>query len=366
QNLLEGIRQHQTNLRVFVGATAIGYYGYSESMVFTEDSPAGEGFVSELCVKWENEEQKIRQFVHDVKLAQIRIGVVFGKGGGFLKEVVPVFQKNLGAPLGSGEQKLSWIDLEDLVEILALSLENPKFHGVINAVAPEAKSNRQWSKLLANELKVSLLPAAPASALKLAFGEMSELLLKGSEVKPLRLEGLGFQWKHPSIESSFQKVLGKPALGEVELVFEQWVPHKREGVFPFFESESNLEVITPPWLKFKVLKKSTEQIQKGTLIDYELRLRGLPLHWRTEITDWKQNERFVDEQVRGPYDKWHHVHEFETLGVGTLLRDRVTYKVPIGVLGRWVAGPFVKNDVEKIFSYRQKVIYQKFGAPQGD
>jgi ligand-binding SRPBCC domain-containing protein len=133
-------------------------------------------------------------------------------------------------------------------------------------------------------------------------------------------------------------------------------------VFSFFSEASNLEKITPPWLHFRILSQSTPKIEKGTLIDYRLRLHGIPIKWRTLIADWNPTHDFVDTQLKGPYKLWHHTHIFEAQNGGVLMTDRVKYQVPLGTLGRWAAGNFVKKDIEEIFRYRKEIITKFFGA----
>lgn len=149
-----------------------------------------------------------------------------------------------------------------------------------------------------------------------------------------------------------------------ERVFEssQWLGRPLAEVFDFFSSENNLEAITPPWLNFRVLGKSTERIERGTLIDYRLRISGIPFRWRTEIEIWEPGRVFVDNQVRGPYARWHHTHTFTAENGGTRMDDRVIYRLPFGRLGDLVAGWKVRRQVEEIFTYRRKIIEQRFSG----
>ncbi len=154
--------------------------------------------------------------------------------------------------------------------------------------------------------------------------------------------------------------------GEHVLEAEQWVPRPVSEVFEFFSLETNLEILTPDILNFKVLGKSTEKIGEGTLIDYRLKIRGIPARWQTRIECWEPGVRFVDNQLRGPYALWHHTHTFEARTVngvsGTFMRDRVRFRLPLGWLGNLVAGTFVKRDVRKIFEHRVATIERLFGS----
>ena len=113
---------------------------------------------------------------------------------------------------------------------------------------------------------------------------------------------------------------------------EVWIPHPRTEVFEFFSRAENLEALTPPWLHFSILSPAPIEMQAGTRIRYRLRLHGIPLRWESEITAWEPPHRFVDEQRRGPYDRWIHEHEFEDNEEGTTIRDTVQYSLPGGLL----------------------------------
>lgn len=141
---------------------------------------------------------------------------------------------------------------------------------------------------------------------------------------------------------------------------ELWLPQPRQMVFSFFADARNLEAITPPWLNFQIQTTTPVEMREGTLIDYRLRIHGIPLRWRSEITAWDPPSRFVDEQRLGPYRQWIHTHEFEERDGGTLCRDHVAYAVPGGALLNWL---FIRRDVERIFAYRQAALRRQ--VPEG-
>jgi len=144
-----------------------------------------------------------------------------------------------------------------------------------------------------------------------------------------------------------------------QLQTELWLPAPLEQVFPFFADAHNLEALTPPWLSFELLTPGPLEMRKGLTLDSKLRVRGLPLRWRSEITAWEPPHRFVDEQRKGPYRLWVHEHAFEARDGGTLVRDRVNYAVPGGSLvQRWLVGP----DLDRIFAYRRRHLEARFGA----
>jgi ligand-binding SRPBCC domain-containing protein len=140
---------------------------------------------------------------------------------------------------------------------------------------------------------------------------------------------------------------------------EMILPQPPDVVFPFFADARNLQLITPPWLGFEIVPPVPESVAAGTLIDYRIRLHGIPIRWRTAITAWEPPFRFVDEQLRGPYRRWIHEHTFEPCDGGTLCRDRVRYAVTGGAL---VDALFVRPEVRKIFDFRRRKLGELFGA----
>ena len=134
-----------------------------------------------------------------------------------------------------------------------------------------------------------------------------------------------------------------------------------DEVFSFFQDAHNLEALTPDFLKFEVLTPKPVEMRTGALIDYRIRLRGIPLRWRTEITDWNPPHSFVDQQLRGPYRQWHHTHEFVAQDGGTLCTDRVRYRVFGGAL---IQRLFVRSDVDRIFRYRLERMRELFPAKE--
>jgi ligand-binding SRPBCC domain-containing protein len=130
-----------------------------------------------------------------------------------------------------------------------------------------------------------------------------------------------------------------------------------DDVFEFFSSAQNLEQITPPWLNFSIVSELPSELKQGSLIDYRLRLHGIPIRWQSEIAAWDPPHRFVDRQVRGPYLLWHHEHIFTPYAQGTCCEDVVHYAVPGGRLAHWL---LVRRDLLKIFRYRAEQLQARF------
>jgi ligand-binding SRPBCC domain-containing protein len=136
-----------------------------------------------------------------------------------------------------------------------------------------------------------------------------------------------------------------------------WLKQSRDRVFKFFADPHNLERLTPPWLHFEILTAPDITIRQGTLLDYRLRLRGIPLRWQSEISVWQPPHQFVDRQIKGPYKLWVHEHTFAEQDNGTVVGDYVEYAVAGGPL---VQKFFVAPDLEQIFQYRYRVLQNLF------
>jgi uncharacterized protein (TIGR01777 family) len=337
--------------RVLVSASAIGWYGDRGDASLYEGTSPGSGFLADVCRDWERAVFDAR--VLDVRTVALRIGVVLGCDGGALKPLLPLFRLGLGGRVGSGRQWLSWIHLDDLVALLRFAMESPQISGPINAVAPEPVTNATFAAALGRALHRPASLPVPAAALRLVLGEMSSVLLASQRVRPRSAERLGFTFRHLTLRSALEELCAEPGH---ELVLEQRIDRRPEQVFPFFADPTNLEKITPDFLRFRVLRSTTREIGDGTLIDYALHLHGLPLRWQSRIETWKPDRVFVDVQTRGPYALWHHTHEFEPDGSGTVIRDRVRYRLPFGALGDLVAGWMVRRDLQAVFDFRRQRI----------
>ena len=138
-----------------------------------------------------------------------------------------------------------------------------------------------------------------------------------------------------------------------------------DRVFAFFKDPRNLEMITPPWLGFRIMSTSDDVVQHGTRIRYHLRLHGIPMSWESRITEFDENAHFADEQIRGPYARWFHRHSFRAVDGGVEMTDDVEYRLPFGPLGRLVHWLIVRHQVRAIFDYRSTAIAAQFGADGG-
>ena len=141
----------------------------------------------------------------------------------------------------------------------------------------------------------------------------------------------------------------------------QYLEHPLEQVFEFFAAARNLERITPSWLSFEVLSPEPVQMAVGTLIDYRLRLHGVPLGWTSQIEVWEPGRQFVDRALRGPFALWHHRHRFAAAGDGTIVGDEVHYALPFAALGELAHPVFVARDLDRIFTHRHETVARILG-----
>lgn len=140
----------------------------------------------------------------------------------------------------------------------------------------------------------------------------------------------------------------------------QRVPVPIEAAFAFYGDERNLEPLTPPWLHFEVTTPRPIAMAGGALLEYRLRLHGVPIHWRTRIDAWEPPTRFTDFQEKGPYSLWEHTHTFESDGDGaTIIRDSVRYAIPFGPIGSLAHRLFVRRDLERIFDFRRDAVSER-------
>ena len=196
--------------KTLVCASAVGYYGDRGADLLTEESPAGTGFLSEVCREWEAAAEPAAQ--KGIRVVHLRIGVVLTPAGGALARMLPPFRAGLGGTLGSGRQYVSWVALDDLPGIVLHVLANGDLRGPVNAVAPCPVTNREFTGALGKVLSRPTLFPVPAFALRLAVGgEMADaLLLASARVVPRRLEETGYRFRFPELHGALRHLLGKP------------------------------------------------------------------------------------------------------------------------------------------------------------
>jgi uncharacterized protein (TIGR01777 family) len=198
---------HQVN--TFVSASAIGVYGFGlTNEVFTEESKPGNDFLAGVVTAWEREVQAVQSL--GIRTVILRIGIVLSTEGGALKEMAKPVRYGLGAPLDTGRQVMSWIHLDDLCRMFLFALEQEAIAGVYNASGVQPVTNKQFTQAVARVLKKPLwLPAVPAFVLKLALGEMAEMVLNGSIVSSEKIQRAGFSFRFTDLRSALVDLFGK-------------------------------------------------------------------------------------------------------------------------------------------------------------
>lgn len=361
RRLVRAVLDHGAAVATFVQGSASGFYGERGDERLSAPSTKGQGFLADVVQAWESELLPLATQRPQLRVPVVRTGIVLARQGGALAEMLPLFRVGAAGRLGSGRQWMSWIHLDDIVALFLHALDAAP-SGILEGAAPQPATNRQFTAALCRSLGVIENLPAPSLAIRALFGERAAIVLGSTRLEPLATQASGFRFRFETVEQALADLLA-PLRGGVRLrVWEQWLPQAPQALWPFFCEPGNLEAITPPFLAFRVLGMSTPAIDAGTLIDYRLRLNGIPIRWQTRIDTWDPPRRFVDLQAKGPYALWHHTHDFVPMQGGTLMRDIVRYRLPAGWLGALVGGRKVDRDVERIFEFRSREIDERFGA----
>ena len=203
--LVEGIRAAEPRPRALVSSSAIGYYGDAGDRLLDEDTPPATDFLAQVCVAWEREAEAAAEL--GLRVTRVRQAVVLDKHGGALSKMLPPFRLGVGGPVAGGRQYLSWIHLDDVVAIMLLALDDDSLSGALNAAAPEAVTNADFSKALGRALRRPAVAPVPGFALKLLYGDMAQLVTKSQRVVPRRLQELGFEHRHPQLDEALRLAL---------------------------------------------------------------------------------------------------------------------------------------------------------------
>lgn len=205
RSLVEAITQArtetQTKPQVLVSASAIGYYGTSESASFDESSPPGEDFLAEVCQQWEAAAKGIPE---ELRLVILRLGIVLDNGGAVAK-MLPAFRAFAGGPIGTGRQWFSWIDREDLVSLIVQALTDDQMQGTFNATSPNPVTMKQMTDTLGSVMGRPAWMPVPGFALELLLGEGAKVVLEGQKVLPKATQKSGFEFQYPELKESLQR-----------------------------------------------------------------------------------------------------------------------------------------------------------------
>jgi uncharacterized protein (TIGR01777 family) len=207
KQFLAALAQHGHRVKAYVSASAIGYYGTSESATFVEESPPGDDFLAHVCAAWEAQARGAEEF--GMRVTIVRTGVVLGRDGGALAKMLPAFRAGVGGIVGSGRQWISWVHVDDLVGIFMMALDGPG--GVLNATAPNPVTNAELTQTLAAVLHRPAVVPVPAVALRLMLGEAAGVLLTGQRVLPRRTLELGYRFAFPELRPALEHLLANRA-----------------------------------------------------------------------------------------------------------------------------------------------------------
>jgi hypothetical protein len=373
EQLVRAMAEAKSCPRVFMSGSAVGYYGDRADERLTEASSGGDDFLARLCRRWERAAQDAERL--GVRVVLLRTGVVLGRAGGALAQMLPPFQVGVGGPIGSGMQYLPWIHLHDLVKVIAVALVDERYRGPVNGVAPEQATSRTFARALGRALHRPALLPVPALALKAIFGEAATVLLASQRVDSRVLQEHQFSFDFPTLDSALEDIVGGASVtiapassrpegagaARYELRARTVIEAPLEETFAFFSKAANLGVITPAAMRFAI-QGQVPPMATGAVIDYRVRVGPLPVHWRTRITSWEPGRCFADLQEQGPYRFWWHEHTFQADGSRTVMEDRVYYTPPLGLVGRLANRVFIRSTLRKIFQYRGDVIRLRFGV----
>jgi uncharacterized protein (TIGR01777 family) len=209
RNVVEALRSRKGKETHLFSTSAVGYYGYHGDEVLEEDEPAGRDFLAQVALDWETEALKAREF--GARVVITRFGLVVGRRGGVVSQLLPLFKLYLGSPLGSGQQWFSWIHEADLANAILHLLASKQIDGPVNCTSPHPVRNTELTHTLAEVLgKRVLVPFVPGFVLKIALGEFADVVLEGQRVIPGKLLRDGFEFRHPTLRQALEDVLTAP------------------------------------------------------------------------------------------------------------------------------------------------------------
>jgi uncharacterized protein len=205
RRLVDALARLPERPAVLVCASATGFYGSRGDEVLTEDSAPGSGFLADVCVEWERAARSAEEL--GIRTVQVRTGLVLGPGGGALDRMLPAFRLGAGGKLGTGQQWMSWIGLDDLVDLMRFAMDNASASGPLNGTSPNPVRNSEFTAKLAGMLRRPAFVSVPGFALKTLLGEMANILLESQRVLPERALAAGFRFRYPGFEDALQHAL---------------------------------------------------------------------------------------------------------------------------------------------------------------
>ena len=383
--IADQIKKSSNPPRVFISASAIGYYGDRGDSNLPESTGQGDGFLAGLCDAWEK--AALTASSPSTRVCVLRLGVVLGREGGILSRLSPIFQCGLGLYPGNGAQFMSWIHIWDVVRIIKFCMEDDNIQGPINCVSPEQVTAKGFTKEMNRVTKCKTTSSIPRPLLTLLLGEAATVLTASQKVEPTKLMSSGFTFKHVDLaaalsaeyntsEVSIRKYRVNDSLfrnppayvmksGQYQIQTKQTLNANIDEVFAFFGSPLNLGLTTPPWMNFKIVDMP-KTIKEGDEITYKIRALIFDFKWVAKIASWQpQNGLFIDRQKKGPYNMWwheHHVADYKT--TYSTMTDFVIYRMPFGFLGKIAHFLMVKHILTRIFKYRLWIMELRYGSDE--
>jgi uncharacterized protein (TIGR01777 family) len=206
ERLVAAMKAADKRPAVFVCASAIGYYGAHDDEPLDETSPPGEGFLARVTIEWESAAAKAEAL--GIRVVRLRFGIVLGRGGGALTEMVKPFKMFVGGPIASGRQIVSWVHLDDVVGVIVRAVDDARLHGPVNVTSPNAVTNEELSRVIGKVLHRPSAMRVPAAALRVAFGEGADPLVTGQRAVPKVLERLGYAFRFVRVEDAVKDAIG--------------------------------------------------------------------------------------------------------------------------------------------------------------
>jgi uncharacterized protein (TIGR01777 family) len=206
RNLVEGLRIAEPRPAALVSGSASGYYGPHGDERVGEDAPAGDDFLAAVSVAWEREAMEAEGL--GMRVAMVRTGIVLDADSGALATMLTPFKLGVGGPVAGGRQYMPWIHREDEIGLLLAALDNPRFSGPVNGSAPEPATNRDFSRALGRALHRPVFAPIPAAAIKVLYGDMSQIVVNGVRMVPDRAAELGYTFRHPDLDEALRSTLG--------------------------------------------------------------------------------------------------------------------------------------------------------------
>lgn len=315
-NLKKSLGDSFNQLKVFIGTSAIGFYGNAREQTLTEESPRGKGFLAELCEEWELAQKAPEvDSTKSPRIILFRLGLVLSAKGGALAKMLPAFKANLGGRIGTGEQWQSWIHIDDLIAMFMEAINSSQWEGVVNAVAPEPVKNQKFTNCLERTLGVTAVMPIPAHALELIMGEMSEILLDSQRVLPKKALEFGFQFQFKRLDLALQNLLPLASRGVTQHVSEYYFEKPMDQV----EKQLAPQGFTVGAIATKLIKVGPTQWSMKTVVE--------------RVEDGKF---FSEIQVAGPFQFWRRTLELTNLKSGLFVIETTQVSGILGWLSqRW-------------------------------